>query len=245
MTKPNEDTLYNDAAKTWRLDPTPDASATALTTFKPIIDSSIHRYVGKDSPLVRSRAKSLVLQGLSSYDPYQGPVRPYLMSSLQGLKRYAAQQQQMLAAPERVVLDSQRLHHATEQLRDELDREPSDLELADHSGLSVKRIGHVRRYQPGATEGQIENRQMMSEEDDSGDPAVARPGSPDYALGLLYYDLSPLDQLIVDHTLGRNGRQKLPTNVIAKKLRLSPGAISQRTAKIQQQLHELTDMGLF
>ncbi len=57
----------------------------------------------------------------------------------------------------------------------------------------------------------------------------------------LYHDLDPYDQVILEYGLGLNGSPKLPAAQIARRLKLSPGAVSQRASRIQQQLDELED----
>jgi DNA-binding CsgD family transcriptional regulator len=52
-------------------------------------------------------------------------------------------------------------------------------------------------------------------------------------IDFVYGDLSPTDKLVMDMTLGRNGRRKASTQDIARRLNISPGAVSQRAAKIQ------------
>jgi hypothetical protein len=49
----------------------------------------------------------------------------------------------------------------------------------------------------------------------------------------------------MDMTLGRNGRRRTSTQDIAKKLRVSPGAVSQRAAKIQDMLDKRYQYGGF
>jgi hypothetical protein len=64
-------------------------------------------------------------------------------------------------------------------------------------------------------------------------------------MDFVYDDLGPTDKLIMDLTLGRNGRRKVSTAEIAQKLRMTPGAISQRAAKIQAMLDKRHTQGGF
>jgi Mn-dependent DtxR family transcriptional regulator len=57
-------------------------------------------------------------------------------------------------------------------------------------------------------------------------------------LDFVYGDLSPTDKLIMDMTLGRNGRRTAATQDIARRLNITPGAVSQRAAKIQQMIDQ-------
>ena len=76
---------------------------------------------------------------------------------------------------------------------------------------------------------------------DAGGIASAIPGqttAQDAWLDFVYGDLSPVDKLVMDMTLGRNGRKRTSTQEIARKLNISPGAVSQRAAKIQTLLNK-------
>jgi hypothetical protein len=73
------------------------------------------------------------------------------------------------------------------------------------------------------------------------DPAVEGPDRSMLRAQFLYHDLDPHDQVILEYGLGLNGSPKLPAAQIARRLRISPGAVSQRASRIQQQLDELED----
>ena len=55
---------------------------------------------------------------------------------------------------------------------------------------------------------------------------------------MVYQGLSPLDQRVMELTLGMRGNKKLSNQEIAAKLNRSPGAITQRKTKIQQLLDQ-------
>jgi DNA-directed RNA polymerase specialized sigma subunit len=227
----------------WTKEPNPVNTGKFLKSIDPVLQSALRTFGGKNpSPNMHSHAKLLALHAAGSYDPSRAKLRTHLMTHLQGLRRASAKESQIISIPERVGLDLHHLHTAEEELRDRLGREPSTSELADHSGISMKRIGHVRKAKPGYAEGQ-----MVSENEEGGEsafnPAVlSRP--TDVWHEFIYHDLHPIDQLIMEHTLGMHGRRQLSKQAIARKLRLSPGAISQRAARIQQKLDQKEDLGI-
>jgi hypothetical protein len=57
--------------------------------------------------------------------------------------------------------------------------------------------------------------------------------------------MDPINQKIMEHSLGLHGQPRLPNHEIAKLLRLSPGAISQRKARIQQTLDKESELSPF
>jgi DNA-directed RNA polymerase specialized sigma subunit len=227
---------YHAPFTAWQQNPNTTTTGAMLTAMKPIISSAVKTYAGSTpSPTMQSRAKLLAVEGLKRYDPTRAKLKTHLMSHMQGLRRFANREDQIMRVPERVGLDNYHLVQAENELQDRLGREASTPELADHTGLSARRIGYIRQASPGLSEGQ-----MMPEGDDenamgTGPGVVDSPGQS-HILNYVYHDLHPTDQLIMEHTMGMNGRRKIGKKQIATKLRLSPGAISQRAARIQQKL---------
>ena len=226
----------------WQAKPTPQSTGAMLKAVHPIVQSAVRTYVGPNaSPTIQSKAKLLAIEGLNRYDPSRARLKTHLMSHMQGLRRYAARENQVIGIPERVGLDLHHLRVKTDELRDQLGREPSTPELADHMGISPKRIAYVRSAQPGLSEGVT--RQQVGQEGDAGTgPAVEDPMASSHILRFVYPDLHPTDQLIMEHTLGLHGQPKLSKKALAAKLRLSPGAISQRAAKIQERIDTASDL---
>lgn len=227
--------------ETWRNNQTPATNTKVLSTIQPVIDTALSSYVGPSpTPAIRARAKLMALKALGTFDPKAGNVRTHLLSQMQSLRRLSAQEQNIIAIPEQVGLDYQKLTEAENELRDRLSRDPSDDEVADATGLSTRRIKKIRAFHQPIAEGStiIETGDDYA---DAGGIASKIPGQTDAAdawLDFVYGDLSPTDKLIMDMTLGRNGRRKTSTQEIARKLNISPGAVSQRAAKIQTMLNQ-------
>lgn len=223
----------------------PAHRTTMLKAVQPIMDMAAQKYgSGNVGPLLKSRAKQLTLAALRSYDPARGPLKPHLMSQLQGLRRVNARQQQMLSVPEQVALDQQHLVQMEKELEDQLNRFPSAAELADATGMSVKRIKYVRQYAPGFAEGQL---QAMNQDEEGGgfEPAVVGQDTVLRRAEFIHADASPVDQVILERLLGLHGAQKMSVSALARHLNLSPGAVSQRADRLQQQIDELSGFGIF
>jgi DNA-directed RNA polymerase specialized sigma subunit len=235
---PDFDTLYPQ----WKAGPTPQLNTQIVKTLQPIVDTAVSSYVGKSpSPTMRSRARLMALKALDSYDPNKGNVKTHLLSQMQSLRRLAAKEQNIISIPEQVGLDFQRLAESENELRDSLSREPTDDEIADSTGLSVRRIRKIRTFHKPISEGMTAMISGDSEDDTNTDIASVLPNynrQADAWLDFVHGDLSPTDKLIMDMTLGRNGRRRASTQEIAQKLRLTPGAISQRAAKIQNMIDQ-------
>lgn len=232
----------------WVANKTPQTSTALLNSIQPVIDTAVMSYAGQAaSPNIRSRAKLMALKALDTYDPARGNVRTHLLSQLQSLRRVSAQTQNIISIPEQVGLDYGRLTESEAELHDQLGRDPTDDELADHTGLSKRRIQKIRAFNQPVAEG-MTTREVTDEESYGGDVASTIPNSnraADAWFNFVYEDLSPVDKLIADMTLGRNGRRKASTQDIARRLNITPGAVSQRAAKIQALLDKQYTQGTF
>lgn len=226
----------------WKQSPGPAANATILKHLDPVIQGAVRTHVGEPNPLLLSRAKLMTLEGLGRYDPARGRLKTHLFNHLQSLKRANRQQGMVVRAPERVVLDRYNLDRTASELAHELGREPTDRELMDRTGFSRKRLTRVRSYRPAVAEGALED-------PETGQGFTGAVGPADEArdvwVQLVYDDLDPYHQAVMEYALGLNGRSPLPNQEIARKLGRSPGAISQAKLRIQRMLDEEADLSPF
>lgn len=232
----------------WKSQPTPENASTLLKHVDPIINEALRTYgsTSAKSPTLRGKAKIMALGAMERYDPSRAKLRTHLLTQMQGLRRLASREEQAIRIPEQLSLDRNRLSATENELKEQLGRDPSDVELADHGGISLRRIAHIRATPGAFAEG------SLTRYDSTGagvwSPAVTSGPTENarkMAYEFIYHDLSPSDQLIMEHTLGLHNKQVLENQQIARKLRVSPGAISQRKLKIQQQLDSLSSTGLF
>jgi DNA-directed RNA polymerase specialized sigma subunit len=238
---------FNSVYQQWQTTRTPEVNTRLLSTVQPVIDTAVSSYAANNpSPTIKTRARLMALKAMESYDPKKGNVRTHLLSQLQSLRRLSAQEQNIISVPEQVGLDFQRLSESENELRDRLGRDPTDDELSDHTNLSTRRIKKIRAFHQPIPESAT----ILENDDESQDGGVAStiPGAnrgADAWMNFVYDDLGPTDKLIMDMTLGRNGRRTASTQEIAKKLNITPGAVSQRAAKIQVMLDKRYSQGGF
>lgn len=206
-----------------------------LEKAKPTIDSAIRTYVGQPDPVAHSKAKLLALKAFRSYDPKKGTkLRTHLMTQLQPLRRLAAQRRTVLQVPERVQQQMNTLFEAKQALVERFNREPSDIELADHTGLSVRRIQNLRQYQVMP----IAEGVATTPEGKPIQAGVSQPSRLDAWTDYVYTDLPPTDKKIFEWRTGYGGKPILSNNEIARRLRLTPSAITQRSARIAKLLEK-------
>jgi hypothetical protein len=227
--KPEPNKL-NTAYSLWNRTRSPEAMDEILKHSRDIIEKGITTYSGTDSPLMRSRARSIAAQAVNSYDPEsKANLSSWIMTNLQGLTRYR-QQVSPIRVPERVQYELHAVNQAKQELYDDLGRDPTDIELADRTGLSTKRIDYVRRF----------NRSIRTESDYVDEEGGSYlPGVPDNSwenvwAEFVYHDLDPVNKKIYDMRV----RKGMSVNDIAGKLNMSASAVSQRANKISDMLTE-------
>jgi len=239
---------YQGAYDAWKPDQNPKANDAMIGKIRPIVDSAIQTYVGSDvSPSVRLRARRLALDGLNSYDPSKSKLKTHMMWHLQGLKRISAKSDQILNVPERVRIDSHYVNTSANELLDKLGRDPNDDELSNFTGLSVKRIGKVRGYKPGISEGAATTSFGGMDGGDPPNPASLIPGQSNRNEAwkeFIYDGLDDRSKFIMEHTLGMNGKKILDNSAVSSKLRITPARVSQIRADIQSKIDNRGRIGL-
>jgi DNA-directed RNA polymerase specialized sigma subunit len=221
-----------DAAwKSWKSAPSPKSATSLLDAADPVIEQAARTHVGDVNPLVKAKARRMALSAFQTYDPSKGKLRNHIFSNLQGLKRYNAQTTTPVKVPERLMLDRRTLATAQNELDDKLGREPTIDELADHTGMSGRRIARVRTFSAPMSSGFFDS---IGEQAGEGGFQPAVKNDPTRAfVHMVYADLAPIDKKVMEWTLGLAGSPQLQNQQIAAKLRITPGAVSQRKAKIQ------------
>ena len=223
-------------------DPSPATLAPVIESLKPTLVSEAYRYPGPRNA-VMSHAKVLAVKAIKSYDPNSGAqLRSWVTGNLKSLSRFGQELARPAHVPEIAARQAAQLDAARSQLADELGRDPSDEELADHSGISLKRVGQVKAMaRPYMREGE-----MLSQEGDeqSSYPAVD-PVGPDPALNsaveAVLQSSDDRDQMILKHKIGHGGAERLSNQDIAKRLGVSPAFVSQRGAALAGQVEGMRD----
>ena len=223
----------------WKADPSKENNAKILNQLSPAISGATRMHVGDENPLIQSRARRMALGAIRTYDPTRSRLKTHITNQLRGLKRVNRKQSSVLSVPERVSLDRYNTELAQQELADDLGRDPSLSELADRTGPSIKRLTHVRGYSPAVAEGT-----MRQDADFLG--AVSTPGAvSDVWQQIVYDEAAPIDKKIMEWSLGIGGRKLLSNAEIARRLKRSPGAISQRKQRIQDLLDQEDDLSPF
>ena len=222
----------------WSKDPTPENSQTLLRAVEPSIRSAVKAHVGDDNPLVMGRAKIIALNAMKNYNPKGARISTYLSRQLQGIKRHNRNQLSGVRVPENVQLQRAKIQEEANQFEIEYGREPTYDELSRQLHMPIKKVQRIMSANTGLSESQIQ--------DANGDvyqPGVNSQAEDSISVNLLYEDESEINKLIMEYTLGMYGQPVLKNQDIARKLGISPGAVSQRKKLIQERLLELERNG--
>jgi DNA-directed RNA polymerase specialized sigma subunit len=141
-------------------------------------------------------------------------------------------------------MDQMQTESARKELEETLAREPSDMELSDYTGLSLKRLAHIRAGARPVAESTL-TRSGQGGETGQFDPQVRQLGDrPDEWQELVYSDIDPTNQLIMEHVMGMHGHKPKKPSDVAKMLKISPAAVSHRMAQLQKKLDQRDQLGM-
>lgn len=228
----------------WTKDRNPQNQAELLRSLEPSMRNAAIKYAGNDDPITMGEAKYLVVKALPKYDPSRAKLETFVDRQLQPLIRWRSRRSRVMKIPDRAILDLQRIDAAVKELEIEYGREPDTIMIADHTGLSRRRIAELRAKASGTVNSSFEYTSDDDQATYAGDLAV-KGNNFDSWVRLVRDDLPHIDRFILEHTLGLDGLPKLGNSEIAKKLKISAGAVSQRKARIQQKLDMQADLSPF
>lgn len=220
----------------WLTNPSKDNLGLVIKSAEPIITSAVKNYGGGTD--VKSKAKLLTIKALNTYNKNKNTqLSSHIYTQLQPLRREALRSSNVLGVSEKYTQEKAKLYNARNEFVDKYDRDPADSELADMTGISTKKIRFLNGINNGTiSEGQITDR--ATEDDDGSMPGVSKPLPENTWLSYVHHDANPIDQKIIEWKTGFGGNQILPATEIAKRLRLTPAAVSQRAKRISDRIGE-------
>ena len=219
----------------WQKTPTAQLTQKVLQSIRPAISSALHTYTPGQQHDYIIKATNYALNSLKNYDASR-KVSPstYVFSQLRRLSRIKRQRQNIVHIPQSQVYQQMQVNKAIAELSDVYDRQPTDQQLADKLHVSKAKLSKMLQAAgmsvapQSAAVNQVTGQSTFSNKD---------LGDKDY-FDYVYRSVSPQDKLIMQYTSGI-GKHMLSNNQIAKKLKLSPGAVSQHKQKIQAMLEEV------
>lgn len=216
----------------WKKDPSKDNMGRLLKVVSPVIDKALTSYAGAAAPTMRTRATLMAVDHINSFDPKRGmALGSYLLQNLQSLNREKARRANVIHLPENILLTRNRLSLAERSFASEKGRDPTVVELADITGVPARAIARARSYRPA-----VPSSMALTEK---GDSLFSKGGDFDKIWAdYVYHDLDDKDKKIYEWTTGHMGSPIIPKQDIARKLRVSPAAVSMRINRIVSKLEE-------
>jgi DNA-directed RNA polymerase specialized sigma subunit len=229
-----KDTLAT-AYDSWKGMPSEYNTSALLKELEPTLTGALRSYVGGDERL-KPKAAIIALNAAKSYDPKQGvKLNTFVFNHLKGLNRVNAERTNVVHIPESVLLDKNKLFKREQQLEEDLGRPPSTEELADHTGLSAKRIEKLRQGTVFAPESQ-----MLNEKGDTF--FTNKADSQNVWVDYMYSDMDSVDKKIFEWSTGYKGSEKMMKKDIANRLGISAPAVSARINRIVSKLEKGYDI---
>lgn len=245
-TPPNPGTLPPlqappDPVEDYRKKPTPKGLRGVVESLDPTIQKALRAYAPNASPVVQSRARLLAANAVRSFQPGRGAdLNTHVYRQLQRLQQEGPRISDPMPQAERSRRDSGKIMAAISAAADDIGREPTDEELSELTGLPRRRITKVRAHmRHRMSESQYTEGLGNDDDSDNAQEAVAteRTGYDDW-VDAVYHDLPEVDRIILQYRTGFRGAPKLSSGDIARRLKLSPAAVSQRVTRIQAKLDE-------
>ena len=222
-----------DVIKRWQKNPTPADTEFLLNKMKPTISSAMTSYAPGMNKQLGVKAAHLALQALQAYDPTKGTdPTTFVFHNLKRLNRLAGKRQNIMPISEVASREGRFLAKVRDDFIDTYDREPSEMELADMTGYTLKKVNKILNRDS------IRSDSSMINDESHESTFTTKDVTDDDYYNYVYASVGPTDQKIMDWASGRGG--KVISNMdIAKRLRVTPAAVSQRKAKIQRLMSEV------
>lgn len=206
---------------------------------QPVVEQAKNTYAGgKDDPVIELKKRELTHKAIKSYDPEQASLKTHLFQQLKPLNRVLHHRANALKIPQRAWWDLKNMREQEQEYRQEHGYTPTAQELADITGLSMKRIGSLRQF----SHEPLADSMLKKEDPEAMQGAQDLEEEDNWPGRAVYYGLSPTEQKIMEWRTGIFGAEQLPNKEIAQKLGVSEAAVSQRSKKIADQLREAIEM---
>jgi DNA-directed RNA polymerase specialized sigma subunit len=217
--------------KKWQDDPSPENYSSVITYLKPTISSGIKSFA---TPDMRVRSRIVVDKAIRSYDPSKGAsLKSHVFNNMKGLQRIRAERKNAVHVPENVRLNKLHISEFEKDFHDKHGIIPSDQTIADKLKISQKAVQKART---GGESTILRN--------EKGDSAISQQRTAaDIWTDYVYYDVDDVNKKIMEWTMGYNKTPIISKAEIARKLNITPAAVSSRIATISRKMEKGLDDG--
>jgi DNA-directed RNA polymerase specialized sigma subunit len=204
-----------------------------LNHLQPVINQQVTRWGGTLSrPMLETRAKVLAVEAIKSYNPNAGAaLATHVTNRLQKLSRTVYTHTQAARLPEHKAVGMTTFSVANDQLQNDLGREPTHVELADHLGWSQAR---TREFQRAYGRKEL----LTSGEFNPSSFPIADQHDP--IIDYVYFDMEPQKQQLFEHITGYGGKPVLSNPELMAKFRMTQGQLSYQKRQMKNMFQAAT-----
>ena len=233
----NPESLQSSPLDRYNAEPTPANLKAVVTSLHPTIQKAVLSFPPVQTPVVHHRARLIAADAVKSWSPDSGAdLKTHVFRQLQRLQHEGPKITDPLPMPERTRRDARAITDAMAAVGDTVGNEISDERISELTGIPVKRVIKVRGQIRRSTSSSAHEAGMGDDDDETPD-IVAKAADPyDEWIDATYHDLGETDRLILAYRTGYRGAPVISNSEIARRLKLSPGAVSQRASNIQAKL---------
>ena len=231
---PAQQLSVKDVVLRWQKNQTPEDTDFLLKKMKPTISAAITSYAPGNDKTLAIKAANLTLAALKSYDPSYGTdPSTHVFHNLKRLNRIVNKRDNIMPISELGAQEARYVGEVKAEFMDMFDREPTNEELADRTGYSLKKIDKI------LNKNKVRSDSSMVNEESHNSMFSMRDVTDDDYFEYVYASVGPIDKKIMEWTSGMHGKPALANNMIAEKLHITPAAVSQRKARINQLMSQV------
>lgn len=217
-----------EAWQSWKAQPTPQNLQPLMKRFEGTFGqkAALWKAPNVNEAAFKANLMQQAMKAFENYDPNRGAsLRTHVTGRLSKSKRFNVSQQNMAYIPEQKTGLIGPIDSATDRLRDELGRDPTDHEIGLAIGQTPQRVAEIR----GLRRADIPASSFES------DPISVANSRHQEVVGLLRPALgSEEERAVFDYMYGQNGKpQVTSTSDLARRLGKSPSQISRLRRKVE------------
>jgi RNA polymerase sigma factor (sigma-70 family) len=219
--------------KDWKKTKDPYKLNSLLTSYKPMIKSTVRKWSGGNisDSVLRSKAEVQAVKAFRSYNPNKGTsLGTHVFNNMKKVSRLVYENQNVSRIPEHRITKIGTYNNVKSFLEGKLDREPTSSELASELGWSLKDVNKMERslQQDLMVSGDVlSDYSMQSTYDDE----EARD-----IVDFIYYELDPREKQVFEYLTGKYGKPQLRAGEIARKMRISDATVSRIRKSIEKKI---------
>jgi DNA-directed RNA polymerase specialized sigma subunit len=218
--------------KEWKRTRNPQTLEKLLDQLQPLIQSEVNKWGQAVPPIaLNSKARLLAVDALDTYNPNMGAtIGTHVASRLRKLSRSVYPHMNVARIPENQQLFYHTYNVGKTTLSDQLGRDSTTDEIADHLGWTPKRVVTFSRA--------FDRRELVESEG-----ATYDADADDGIIDFYHYGLSPMDKPLFEDIVGYKGKPALSNGPLMKRYNLTQGQLSYKKRKFIDDLKRVQKGG--